>query len=57
MVYADSMLPPDYAVFGHLDDKSVQLVEKAAAAGTDNANGPNDGHPNTAVDIDTVTVD
>jgi peptidyl-prolyl cis-trans isomerase B (cyclophilin B) len=57
MVYADSRLPPDYAVFGHLDDTSVQLVKKAAAAGTDNANGPNDGHPNTAVDIDTVTVD
>ncbi|MFC7494224.1 MULTISPECIES: peptidylprolyl isomerase [unclassified Nocardioides] len=57
MVYADSMLPPDYAVFGHLDEASVKLVADAAADGSDNANGANDGRPVTPVDIATVTVD
>ncbi|CAB4721704.1 unannotated protein [freshwater metagenome] len=57
IVYGDSgVLPPDYTEFGSLDDASIKLIEKAAADGTDDANGPGDGHPNTAVDISGVKV-
>ncbi|MBB3045063.1 peptidylprolyl isomerase [Nocardioides soli] len=56
VVYADSSLPPSYTVFGQLDEESVQLVAKAARKGSDNANGPSDGHPTTPVDIESVTV-
>ncbi|MDF1602505.1 peptidylprolyl isomerase [Nocardioides sp. YIM 152315] len=56
MVYADSQLPPSYTVFGHLDTSSVRTLEKVAADGSDNANGANDGHPHTPVDIESVTV-
>lgn len=56
IVYKDSPLPPSYTVFGHVDDASVGVVEDVAAAGTDNSNGQGDGAPNTAVDIDSVTV-
>lgn len=55
MVYADSSLPPSYTVFGHLDEESVELIATAARTGTDQANGPDDGHPKTPVDIDSVT--
>lgn len=57
VVYGDSRLPPAYTVFGSVDDASVAVVKKAAEAGTDNANGPGDGHPTTPVDISKVTVD
>ncbi|MBZ5738959.1 peptidylprolyl isomerase [Nocardioides mangrovi] len=56
IVYGDSRLPPAYTVFGTVDDAGLTLVKKVAAAGTDNANGPGDGHPTTAVDISAVTV-
>jgi peptidyl-prolyl cis-trans isomerase B (cyclophilin B) len=56
IVYGDSRLPPAYTVFGQIDDASVKVVQKVAEAGTDNANGPGDGHPKTAVDITKVTV-
>jgi peptidyl-prolyl cis-trans isomerase B (cyclophilin B) len=57
VVYGDSRLPPAYTVFGQIDDDSVKVVQKVADAGTDNANGPGDGHPKTPVDITSVTVD
>jgi peptidyl-prolyl cis-trans isomerase B (cyclophilin B) len=56
VVYGDTPLPPSYTVFGQIDDDSVKVVQKVADAGTDNANGPGDGHPKTAVDITSVTV-
>jgi len=52
IVYADSQLPPSYAVFGHLDEASTKIVADLAAAGTDNG-GP-DGAPKTPVEIKTV---
>ncbi|MEP9365139.1 peptidylprolyl isomerase [Nocardioides sp. CN2-186] len=57
VVYDDTRLPPAYTVFGTIDDASVAIVQKVAKAGTDDANGPGDGHPNTPVDISKVTVD
>ncbi|MBI2243189.1 MAG: peptidylprolyl isomerase [Nocardioides sp.] len=57
IVYGETPLPPDYTVFGTVDDAGLKAVEKVADAGTDDANGPGDGHPRTPVDIESVTVD
>jgi peptidyl-prolyl cis-trans isomerase B (cyclophilin B) len=56
VVYGDTQLPPSYTVFGQIDEASVKTVKKVADAGTDDANGPGDGHPKTPVDITKVTV-
>jgi len=56
LVYADSTLPPDYTVFGTIDEAGLSTIDQVAAAGTDNSNGEGDGKPNTAVDIETATV-
>ncbi|ABL82193.1 MULTISPECIES: peptidylprolyl isomerase [unclassified Nocardioides] len=56
IVYGDTPLPPDYTVFGTVDDAGLKAIEKVAGAGTDEANGPGDGHPLTPVDIRSVTV-
>ncbi len=56
VVYGDSQLSPAYTVFGHIDDASVTTVQGIAEAGTDDANGPGDGHPKTPVTITGVTV-
>lgn len=53
VVYADSQLPPNYTVFGHLDEKSTAIVADVAAAGTESG-GP-DGAPKTPVMIESVT--
>jgi peptidyl-prolyl cis-trans isomerase B (cyclophilin B) len=57
MVYADSQLPPAYTVFGTIGEDGLAVLEEVAAGGTDNANGPGDGQPNTPVEITSVTVD
>ncbi len=53
IVYADSQLPPNYAVFGHLDEASTAVVADVAAAGT--TDGGSDGAPKTPVVIESVT--
>ncbi|MGA8247367.1 MAG: peptidylprolyl isomerase [Nocardioides sp.] len=57
IVYADSTanLQKLYTVFGKLDARSVKTVEKVASKGTDNANGPGDGHPKEKVTITKAT--
>ena len=57
IVYGETPLPPDYTVFGTVDDATVALVEDVAADGTDEAFGQGDGAPNTPVDITWVAVD
>jgi peptidyl-prolyl cis-trans isomerase B (cyclophilin B) len=58
IVYGDTQLSPDYTVFGTVDDATISAIEKVAKDGTDDSNGmPGDGHPNTPVDIESVTVD
>jgi peptidyl-prolyl cis-trans isomerase B (cyclophilin B) len=54
MVYADSVLTPNYTVFGHIDAKSVQIIAKTAALGT--KDGSDDGAPKKPVKISAVTV-
>jgi peptidyl-prolyl cis-trans isomerase B (cyclophilin B) len=56
LVYADSTLPPDYTVFGTIDEAGLATIDKVAAAGTDDANGPGDGKPKTAVTVQSATV-
>lgn len=59
LVYEDSMLPPDYTVFGTMDPAGLAVVQAIAAKGVDPA-GPNasqgDGTPLEKVTINTVTV-
>lgn len=56
IVYGDTRLDPNYTVFGTVDSGGVDIVKKVARAGTDDAFGQGDGHPNTAVDIESMTV-
>ena len=53
VVYDDSSLPPDYTVFGQLDEKSTKTVADIAAKGTDS--GAGDGAPKEKVTITEVT--
>jgi len=55
IVYGDAQLPPDYTVLGTVT-KGMDIVEGVAKAGTDNANGPGDGHPKKEVGIKTLTM-
>lgn len=56
IVYDETPLPPNYTAFGTVDDATVKAIAKVAQGGTDDANGPGDGAPKTAVDIESVTV-
>jgi peptidyl-prolyl cis-trans isomerase B (cyclophilin B) len=55
IVYQNTPLPPQYAVFGQVSPAGVKLVQKAARQGTDNAFGQGDGHPKVPVNLQTVT--
>jgi peptidyl-prolyl cis-trans isomerase B (cyclophilin B) len=56
LVYADSTLPPDYTVFGTIDQAGLATIDKVAAGGTDNSNGEGDGKPVTPVTIQSAKV-
>ncbi|MFD4292316.1 peptidylprolyl isomerase [Rhodococcus sp. NPDC058505] len=56
LVYADSVLPPQYTVFGTISDEGLATVEKVAAAGDDGSMSAGGGKPNTPVQIETATV-
>ncbi|WP_402839561.1 peptidylprolyl isomerase [Microbacterium sp. GXS0129] len=54
LVYDDSTgLPPDYTVFGHMDEASVAVVQAIAAKGV--AGGRQDGAPAETVTITSAT--
>jgi peptidyl-prolyl cis-trans isomerase B (cyclophilin B) len=55
MVYDDTQLPPDYTVFGTIDDAGLDVLRDVAKQGT--ANGAPDGPPAAQVQIESVTVD
>jgi cyclophilin family peptidyl-prolyl cis-trans isomerase len=56
LVYRDSLsLHPDYTPFGTVV-KGLGIIQNVAKAGTDNANGPGDGHPKETVVIERVTI-
>jgi peptidyl-prolyl cis-trans isomerase B (cyclophilin B) len=55
LVYEDTELPPEYTVFGQLDDEGLAVLRGIAEAGTEG--GAPDGPPATPVTIESVTVD
>jgi peptidyl-prolyl cis-trans isomerase B (cyclophilin B) len=57
LVYADSDLPPTYAVFGTVAMSGLQVLDKIAAAGVgQGGQSAQDGPPATPVTITTATV-
>jgi peptidyl-prolyl cis-trans isomerase B (cyclophilin B) len=55
IVYKNSELPPNYTVFGQVDDKDMPLFDKIAQAGTQD--GTPDGKPKTDVEIKSAKLD
>ncbi|WP_430332269.1 peptidylprolyl isomerase [Rhodococcus sp. ACT016] len=55
LVYGDSQLPPQYTVFGTIDETGLATLDKIAAAGAEG--GAADGKPATPVDITSVRLD
>nr|WP_223124176.1 alanine racemase [Nocardioides marmotae] len=55
IVYGDTPLPPEYTVFGSIDEAGLKAVQEAAAEGT--TDGGPEGQPKVAVDIESVTID
>jgi peptidyl-prolyl cis-trans isomerase B (cyclophilin B) len=55
LVYEDSALPPEYTVFGTIDQTGLATLDKIAAAGT--ADGSDDGEPKQDVTIKIVRLD
>lgn len=52
LVYEDSMLPPNYTVFGTVDEAGLQVLDKIAQAGVKpGSRKPTDGAPATPVTI------
>ncbi|MFE3293301.1 peptidylprolyl isomerase [Rhodococcus sp. NPDC059234] len=56
LVYQDSPLPPQYTVFGTIDDAGLATIEKVASAGDDGSMSAGGGKPNTPIQIEKVTV-
>ena len=56
LVYKDStQLQPKYTPFGTIVS-GLNIIQNVAKAGSDNANGPGDGHPKKKVVITSVTI-
>jgi peptidyl-prolyl cis-trans isomerase B (cyclophilin B) len=55
LVYKDSQLPPNYTVFGTIDQTGLATLDKIAAAGT--ADGGQDGKPKNDVQIKSILLD
>ncbi|WP_101950312.1 peptidylprolyl isomerase [Mycobacterium sp. 3519A] len=55
LVYKDSQLPPNYTVFGTIDQTGLATLDKIAAAGT--ADGGQDGKPKDDVTIKSIQLD
>jgi eukaryotic-like serine/threonine-protein kinase len=55
IVYADSQLPPEYTVFGTVDETGLAIIDKVARAGI--VDGAEDGAPITMVTINSVRLD
>jgi peptidyl-prolyl cis-trans isomerase B (cyclophilin B) len=55
LVYKDSQLPPNYTVFGTIDETGLATLDKIAAAGT--ADGGQDGKPKDDVQIKSILLD
>ncbi|WP_280387225.1 peptidylprolyl isomerase [Nocardia wallacei] len=58
LIYGDSQLPPQYTIFGTVDEAGLQTLDKIAAAGDDGSMDPRPGggKPNLPVTFDSVQV-
>ncbi len=56
LVYEDSVLPPQYTIFGTISDEGLATIEKVAAAGDDGSMPAGGGKPNTPITIETASV-
>ncbi|HEX5402873.1 MAG TPA: peptidylprolyl isomerase [Pseudonocardiaceae bacterium] len=56
LVYADSDLPPNYAVFGQVSPAGLTVLDKISKAGVAQGSDPTDGPPATKVTITSATV-
>jgi peptidyl-prolyl cis-trans isomerase B (cyclophilin B) len=57
LVYGDSTLPPQYTVFGAIDEAGLSAIDAVAAAGANTGGQPStDGAPNTPVTITSITL-
>lgn len=54
LVYADTTLPPNYTVFGRMDEKGTGVVASMAAQGTDQSEATGVGHPKADTTIVTA---
>jgi peptidyl-prolyl cis-trans isomerase B (cyclophilin B) len=55
IVYKKSQLPPSYTIFGTVTS-GMKIIDKVAAAGSDNSNGQGDGKPNKPITLTSVGV-
>jgi serine/threonine protein kinase/cyclophilin family peptidyl-prolyl cis-trans isomerase len=55
LVYQDSQLPPNYTVFGTIDQTGLATLDKIAAAGV--VDGGDDGKPNLDIRITSILLD
>jgi peptidyl-prolyl cis-trans isomerase B (cyclophilin B) len=55
LVYKNSPLGPSYTPFGTIAS-GLNIIQKVAKAGSDDANGAGDGHPKEKVVIESVTI-
>ena len=55
LVYKDSKLPPNYTVFGKIDETGLATLDKIAAAGVDGGGG--DGKPAAPVTVKSIGLD
>jgi peptidyl-prolyl cis-trans isomerase B (cyclophilin B) len=55
LVYKTTVLPDSYTPFGTIVS-GLDIVQNVAKAGSDNSNGPGDGHPKEKVEINSVTI-
>ncbi|WP_181777553.1 peptidylprolyl isomerase [Amycolatopsis pittospori] len=58
MVFGQAELPPEYTVFGSISDAGLQVLDKVARGGVDEAKGSGDGTgpPKIPVTFESVTV-
>jgi peptidyl-prolyl cis-trans isomerase B (cyclophilin B) len=55
LVYKDSKLPPNYTVFGTIDETGLATLDKIAGSGV--AGGGEDGKPATEVKVKSILLD
>ncbi|NLG56361.1 MAG: peptidylprolyl isomerase [Rhodococcus sp.] len=56
LVFADTVLPPQYTVFGTMDDAGIETLESIAVYGDDGSMGAGGGTPAKSISLETVTV-